>query len=74
MTTELTVNINPETLRVIRWSEIEHQRSAEDIIRIGVKVLQLMDSADEIYLLDKDDERERITSISPDAPSAIYDL
>jgi hypothetical protein len=74
MTTELTVNINQETARVIRWGELECHRSPETIIRMGVTVLQLMDNADEIYLLDKDGAKERIHSISPEAPSAIYDI
>jgi len=74
MTTELTVDINQETARVIRWGEIEHQRSPETIIWMGVKVLHMMDNVDEIYLLDKDGEKERIHSISPKVPSEIYDI
>jgi hypothetical protein len=74
MTTELSLNINDECARIIRWGEVERGRSVETIIFMGVKVLEMIDNADEIYLVDKDGEKERIHTISPEIPSEIYNI
>jgi hypothetical protein len=74
MTTELSLNINDECARIIRWGEIERGRSVETIIFMGVKVLEMIDNADEVYLVNRDGEKERIHTISPEIPSEIYDI
>jgi hypothetical protein len=74
MTTELSLNINDESARIIRWGEIERGRSVETIIFMGVKVLEMIDNADEVYLLDRNGEKERIHTISPEIPSEIYNI
>lgn len=74
MTTELSLNINDECARIIRWGEIERGRSVATIIYMGVKVLQMIDNADEVYLVDKEGEREPVYTISPEIPSEIYKI
>jgi|GEM_PF-3498457 len=41
---------------------------------MGVKVLEMIDNAGEVYLVDKDGEKERIHTISPEIPSEIYNI
>lgn len=74
MTTELSLNINDECARIIRWGEIERGRSVETIIFMGVKVLEMIDNADEVYLVDRDGGKERIHTILPEIPPEIYNI
>ena len=74
MTTELSLNINDECARIIRWGEIERGRSVERIIFMGIKVLEMIDRADEVYLVDRGGEKERIHTISPEIPPEIYSI
>jgi hypothetical protein len=41
---------------------------------MGVKVLEMIDKADEVYLVDRDGEKEPIHTISPEIPPEIYTI
>lgn len=76
MTTRLEITINDSTAKILRWAEIEHGRSTQDVLAIGTYVLGLLtENIKEIYVVDAEGNETDVTNteITDDLPD-IYNF
>lgn len=74
MSNKLAVNINSDTAKVLRWAELEKNRTPEEVIAIGAKVLQMIENSESVRLVESDGTVTEVYSINPDSVSDIYDF
>jgi hypothetical protein len=74
MTTKLEVNINDLTHRVFDNAFFEHNRTPEEALQLGVRVLSLLENAKAVQLVDCDGNVEELTSLSLTMPGPPNDI